>query len=143
MAVRRARSATRVKLALLASATLVTACVTPAEFEKVRVKVVKMERAQAATPAGQQRQRIADLATEIERLSKELRSMQGRIEVTEHHARTALQESRAARREASSGSAAVPSTDASAPQQTDGESSAAVAAYRSAYGAWRKNDYVS
>ena len=44
---RGALSAFRAVLVLLASA--VTACVTPAEFEKVRVKVVKMERTQAAT----------------------------------------------------------------------------------------------
>jgi len=134
------------RLVLLASATLASACVTPAEFEKVRVKVVKLERNQSATPAGQQRERMAELATEIERVSKQLRALQGRIEVTEHQARTALEESRAARRSAAGGAAAVPvpggGADAVVPQPAEGESAEEVAAYRAAYGAWRKNDYA-
>ena len=73
--------------------------------------------------------------------------MNGRIEVAEHQARTALRESRAARREAAGGTVPVPApgagTDAVVPQQPAGESSEEVAAYRAAYGAWRKNDYSS
>lgn len=138
------RRSRRVTLALLALATLSTACVTPAEFEKVRVKVVKLERNQAGTPAGQQRERIAELATEIDRLSKQLQSMQGRIEVAEHQARTALDQSRVARRDAAA--AAVPGSEkagAEVPEQPQGQTSEEVKAYRAAYAAWRKDDYVS
>ena len=147
MAVQRARSAVRVAFALLASATLVSACVTPAEFEKVRVKVVKLERDRSASPTGQQGERIADLATEIERLSRELRKMQGRIEVAEHQARSALKESRATRQDAASNAVAIPGpgaegTDPVVPKPPKGQTSAEVEAYRSAYAAWRKNDYV-
>lgn len=145
MAAKRTKSAVWAKLALLASAGLSSACVTPAEFEKVRVKVVKLERNGAASAAGQERERIAELATEIERLSRELRAIQGRMEVAELQAKTALQESRAARREAAKSGVAAPSpaADAKAPQPPAGESSAEVEAYRAAYAAWRTNDYMN
>ncbi len=147
MAGQRVRSAGWVMLVLMASATVLTACVTPAEFEKVRVKVVKLERKEAGSPAGQQRERIADLATEIERLFKALESMQGRLEVAEHQARTALDQSRAAR-QAAAGAAVgalalgAETTDGETTGEPKGQSSAEVKQYRAAYSAWRNNDFT-
>ena len=129
-------------LLLLLAASLATACVTPAEFEKVRVKVVKLDRAQAATPAGQQRQRMADLANEIERLSKQLESLHGRVEVTEHQARSALAEARAARVEAAKSKLVVPVEEPEVPEP-EGVGSDELEGYRAAYAAWRGSDYAS
>lgn len=120
-----------------------SACVTPAEFEKVRVKVVKMERAQTL-PAGSssERERVAELAAEIDRLAKTLAKLGGRLDVVEHQAKSALSEARSARSDAAKAivAAPIPGDQPELPAG-DGENAAEVGAYRAAYGAWRSGEY--
>ncbi len=118
-------------------------CVTPAEFEKVRIKVIKLERAEQTSGVLDERQRIADLAAEVERLEAEIGRLSGRVEVAEHLANEAVRESRAARTDVAT--AVVPIVDsdeeaALALEEGQQATPAEIAAYRTAYAARRQGD---
>ncbi len=127
-------------------------CVTPAEFEKLRVRVIRMERggdpgggSLASDAAGGDR--VASLRAEVDRLSRELEKLSGRLEVAEHHTQEALREARAARAQSAGGTGvpAPPSESAGSEPETPpagagGVGSAELAAYRSGYRAWSRGE---
>jgi tol-pal system protein YbgF len=129
-------------VAALAVLPLVAGCVTVAEFRKLERRVYGIERG-SAPEAGQETGRVADLGQQVEELRDELHRLQGRLEETEHEARRAVEEARAARADAARGGAAPPGTAAPAsdePPREDGSSAAELGAYREAYSAWRTGD---
>ena len=75
-----------------------TGCVTVAEFRKLEYEVNKMRRSGGAANGGV---RVADLAAEIDALRDSVAQLEGRLEVSEHQSRLALEEARAARLDAS------------------------------------------
>jgi TolA-binding protein len=123
-------------------------CVTVAEFRKLEYEVNKMRRAGVGAGEGT---RVADLAAEIDELRDAIAQLEGRLEVTEHQSRVAVEEARAARVDASQPGA--PATAEQLPGNTDpnaapGEAqgvppsaSVELGAYREAYNTWRVDDY--
>jgi hypothetical protein len=75
------------------------ACVTPAELRKVSNRVTDLERGRGGGGAGDPG-RVADLAAEVEALSRAIEALDGRLDETEHRVQQALDEARAARSEA-------------------------------------------
>ncbi len=140
---------------------LTSGCVTVAEFRKLERRVQDMQNG-SASPAGlSQRERVAELASQIDELERTIQQLEGRIEVAEHQAATAVDEARAARADAASAPAptpapaAPPSADATgavdaaqgggSPDRPDVPRavvppSAEVESYRAAYAAWRGGD---
>ncbi|MCH2169993.1 tol-pal system protein YbgF [Myxococcota bacterium] len=118
-------------------------CVTPAEFEKLRVKVVKLERGGTVKPGSPEaQQRLAELGADLERISKEIKQLSGRVEVAEHQAGVALKEAQTARTQvARLAVSGVEPAESEGPPPVEGEDSEEVARYRAAYEAWRKDDY--
>jgi tol-pal system protein YbgF len=126
----------------LATLPLVAGCVTVAEFRKLEKRVYGIERG-GAPGAGSDAGRVADLGQQVEELRDEVHRLQGRMEETEHQARTALDEARAARADAARGGGAPPGAagaEADEPPREDGSSAAELSAYREAYAAWRSGD---
>ena len=148
---------------------LTSGCVTVAEFRKLERRVQDMQGG-ALSPAGSsQRERTAQLASQIDELERTIQQLEGRIEVAEHQAATAVDEARAAREDAAASPAPTPapnpapapadepSADAAAtgpavavvadaspvepaPPPADEPLSAEVESYRAAYAAWRSDD---
>ena len=144
---RRSRGPLALALAGLVGA---SGCVTMADYEKLRVRVVKLERGQGGTGSPEDRSRFADLASEVERLGAGMQRLQGRVEVSEHEAKQALEEARSARAQSAAGAAtpgaAMPGAAGAAPAEAGepapepGSSADEVAAYRAAYAHWRSNE---
>jgi tol-pal system protein YbgF len=90
--------------------------------------------------------RLADVGAQLDELQQEVTRLEGRLEVAEHNVQAALEEARAARSAATAtGLAPTPAetaspTPPSEPAPGEGGSGAEVAAYRSAYAAWRTGD---
>lgn len=140
--------------ALLAALGSLAGCVTPAEFEKLRVRVIRMERGGSpgagslpADAAGGEH--VADLRAEVDRLSREVEKLSGRLEVAEHQTEEALREARAARAQAAGGGAPpAPPSEGQAQEPAGappggaaaGVGSEELAAYRSGYNAWSRGD---
>lgn len=142
-------------LALLTS----TGCATVAELRKVEARVIDMERGRPPG-GGQLREQVADYVADIDALREEMRTLEGRLEVTEKAAADALEDARRARLDlaqmkaqiqrgevpsGSSSDASQPGTPVAAAAVTDetaGEEnvSAEIQAYRTAHAAWRKED---
>jgi tol-pal system protein YbgF len=144
------RRARRISLALLvALLPLATGCVTVAEFRKLERKVTDMQRG----GGGAEGARIAELSARLDDLQTQIQQLEGRLEVSEHRVDEAMQEAKAARAEATASPANQPGTGV-APEERDGEAATSdgpdggaagaeageVAAYRSAYEAWRQAD---
>ena len=137
------RRATRRCALLLAVAFALasTGCVTVAEFRKLDRRVQSMQRGGHGVEAGE-RERLAEIASQLDALQQEVKGLKGRIEVAEHRANEAVREARSARMDAASAAvgggttAALPSEPASEPPP-GGVSSEEVAAYREAYASWR------
>jgi tol-pal system protein YbgF len=126
----------------LATVPLVAGCVTVAEFRKLEKRVYGIERG-GAPGAGNDAGRVADLGQQVEELRDELHRLQGRMEETEHQARTALDDARAARADAARDSGTppgAPGAEADEPPREDGSSASELTAYREAYAAWRSGD---
>jgi tol-pal system protein YbgF len=141
------RSAAGAALGLAAG---LVGCVTPAEFEKLRVRVIRMERGESGGPSlssGPGGEHVADLRTEVDRLSREVEKLAGRLEVAEHQTEEALREAKAARGQ-SAGVAVPPAPTEGAganasgnpPAAEQGVGSAELALYRSGYSAWSRGD---
>jgi tol-pal system protein YbgF len=123
-------------------------CVTVAEFRKLEYEVNKMRRSGGGGASGA---RMADLAAEIDALRDQMAQLEGRLEVTEHQSKVAVEEARAARLDASQSgtpAAAQQSPGDTAPYTAPGEAetappsaSAELQAYREAYNTWRTDDY--
>jgi tol-pal system protein YbgF len=135
---RRWRVASRLRaFAVIALASLLAgACVTPAEFRKVQNRVTDLERARGRG-GDAERGRVADLASELEALHRSIETLNGRVEVVEHRIQEALEEARAARRDANAipGGGAVPDGE-----EVPGEGSAKpeeLRDYRAAVAEWR------
>lgn len=122
----------------LAAWLALSGCVTPAEHEKLRRKVIDMERSGGS--AGGSRERLAELAAEVASLEQQNAELRGRVEVMEHRAEEALGEARAARQQLAElqarGTASTPPPPASEPAE-EGVSPEELDAYRRAYAAWR------
>ena len=126
------------------AASFATGCVTVAEFRKLEEKVVDMQNVRRAPES---RHDLADLSAEFDALTRELRALQGRVEVAEKTARDALSEARRARAElaaaggvntalpdvANRGEGGVGALDEGGPDE--------VRAYRSAYAFWRVDEH--
>ncbi len=129
-------------VAALATLPLVAGCVTVAEFRKLERRVNGIERG-SAPGGGEDVGRVADLGQQVEQLRDELHRLQGRLEETEHEARRAVEEARAARADAARGGGGPAGGAEPAPEQPPGEggsSAAELGAYREAYSAWRTGD---
>ena len=123
-------------------------CVTVAEFRKLEYEVNKMRRSGGGGAAGA---RVADLAAEVDELRDAIAQLEGRLEVTEHQSRVAVEEARAARLDASqpgAPAAAEGSAGGAGPYTAPGEvqepppsASVELRAYREAYNTWRTDDY--
>ncbi|MEN8181991.1 MAG: tol-pal system protein YbgF [Myxococcota bacterium] len=135
--------------ALLAMFSLLSGCVTVAEFRKLEHQVAKLQGARG--PGGHETQQVADLTLEIEELREELAQMEGRVDLAQHQAEEALTEARHARKAAVGGSpgAEPPSGAATPPEEgsdplagvsRENAPAAEIAAYREAYSAWRAGD---
>jgi len=134
-------------VAVLALALLVGAagCVTMAEHEKLRKKVIDLERGGVAK--GGSRERVAELGAELARLEQQDAELKGQVEVLQHKLEEALLEARTARAEtaklaaridAGGGEAAAATPEVSAGDQGVGPEE--LKAYRTAYAAWRADD---
>lgn len=131
-------------LGLVVVAGLVLGCVTPAEFRKVSNRVTDLERARSG---GGERGRVADLAAELEALHRSIEQLDGRLEVAEHRVQEAMEEARAARREANA-VASLPPVPSAAPDGGDVAAAAAeepqeVQDYRAAVAQWREGNAAS
>ena len=129
-------------LVALATLPLVAGCVTVAEFRKLEKRVNGIQQGGAAA-AGDDAGRVADLGQQVDALREELHRLQGRLEETEHEARRAVEEARAARADAArtgGAPAAPPATTSEEPPREEGSSAAELTAYREAYAAWRAGD---
>ena len=124
-------------------------CVTVAEHRKLERRLSSMQR---STGAGQARQQLADLTSEIDDLRTEIRELNGRLEESERMARDALDEARKARREAAAGGGGGASTSGEdRPQaagailraEEDAELSDELKAYQEGVSAWRSKDYTT
>jgi tol-pal system protein YbgF len=119
-------------------------CVTVAEFRKLEYEVNKMRRSGGGGASGA---RLADLAAEIDALRDQMAQLEGRLEVTEHQSKVAVEEARAARLDASqpgAPAAAQQSPSNTAPgeaQSAPPSASVELQAYREAYNTWRTDDY--
>jgi tol-pal system protein YbgF len=120
---------------------LLAGCVTPAEHEKLRRRVIDMERGGAA---GESRERVAELAAHVATLEQQNAELRGRLEVVEHRLEQALADSRAARAEVAKIAAGgdMPPVEAPTPETPaeEGVAPDELAAYRNAYGAWRADE---
>ena len=134
-------------------------CVTVAEFRKLEYEVNRLKAQDG--PAGD-RARVADLSAEMDGLRSQISQLEGRVEVSEHDTRRALEEAQTARREAASAPpgaapyspAAAPGAGTYDPGTVPGSGPAGPAAgagraareeldaYRSGYDAWRTDDVV-
>lgn len=120
-------------------------CVTVAEHRKLERRVIDMQRGSGDSTTGP-REYVADLQTRLDALEESLRRIEGRIEVTEHQAREALAEARAARGAAAGlpvpegDEPASPGDAATGGEPRDGASADEVAAYRAAYAEWRSGN---
>ena len=118
-------------------------CASIAEFRKLEYEVARLKSrglpASGDAPSGG---RVADLGAELEQVRTQLAELQGRVEVAEHQAASALQEAEAARRDAAGGGGAAPGP-ALPPDAPAGDASASeeLAGYRAAYDAWRADDH--
>ena len=140
----------QIALLVAALAPGVAGCVGVAEFRELEKRVTAMERADASGPdPGGSRPRVAALAAEQERLMGEIARLEGRIDVAEHQASEALEESRAAAAAAARDDAVWPEDTpesepeagpAATPPAANGEASTEIAAYREAYETSRGND---
>ena len=152
--------------ALLGCVLVTTGCVTVAEFRKLERDVIDMKRGGRAGGAAPPRERMAELATRLDALEREMEMLAGRVEVAEHRAGEALEEARSARQDAAMAPVGVPG----APGAPDGGGlaagmagaepgtgpsgaaaddpgsmtvSAEVAAYRAGYTEWRTGQWES
>ena len=139
----------------LATPALLSGCATVAEFRKLERQVADLQRGGGGSAGPAQRERVADIAAQLDSVEQALARLAGRVEVAEHRAEEALSEARSARAEAASGVPrdAQPPESPEGPQATrkpgaDGQpgareaggASEEVRAYRAAYGAWRDAD---
>lgn len=133
---------------LLAVGLAASGCATLAEHRKLEYEVNKLKRQAGSVGPGDTA--VADLRTELDALREQVARLEGRIQETEHRAEQALEEAQQARRAAAAPGAAAPGAppdEAAAPGEPPapgasgpGGSPAAseeLAAYRSAYEAWR------
>jgi tol-pal system protein YbgF len=130
---------------LLAACLVVPAigCVTVAEHRKLEKRLVALERGESASASGldDERGRLAELGSEVERLEGEVERLTGRVEVAEHQVQQALTEAKAARADAAAAASAVPAGSgpqdaAPAGEAVDGANSGELDAYRYARSAW-------
>lgn len=127
----------------MALSVLLSGCVTPADHEKLRRRVIDMERSGGAAGGG--RERLAEIASQMAQLEQQNAELRGRVEVVEHRAEEALGEARAARQQMAEMQARMTAgTAAPRPEPTEasepGVSPAELDAYRRAYAAWRDDD---
>jgi tol-pal system protein YbgF len=114
---------------------LLAGCVSVAEFRKLEYEVNKLKTRGGPSGGGG---RVADVAADIDAMREQIAALEGRVEVAEHQATAALEEAQAARRDAATAPAA-----GAAPAPASGDAPAAseeLAAYRTAYEAWRAGE---
>ena len=92
------RVARAVAVLLVALLTSSFGCATVAELRKVEARVIDMERGRPAGSGGL-REQVADYVADIDSLREEIRTLEGRLEVTEKAAADALADARKARTE--------------------------------------------
>lgn len=124
-------------LGVLVAAGLASSCATIAEQRKLEDELSRIQ--QQSRASGGVRSQHAELAAQVDALQGELQRLRGRVEVVEHQANSAVDEARAARAEAYSGSKS--SESAMAPVSGELKITSELAEYRRAYGAWRGEDH--
>ncbi|MEE8581154.1 MAG: tol-pal system protein YbgF [Myxococcota bacterium] len=135
----------RVRRALIMAiaASFATGCVTVAEFRKLERQVIDVQRGRNTGETGHG---LADLAAEMDALAREIRQLQGRVEVVEKTARDALAEARRLRQELAglAAESALPNV-AKAGGKSGAEpwevGSEELRAYRAAYASWRVDEH--
>ena len=87
----------------LVTPALISGCATHADFMKLKRRVRALEDPEAGgTGAPGQRERLADIAAQLQSAEQALARLEGRVEVVEHRAEEALAEAQTARAEAAS-----------------------------------------
>lgn len=134
------RSRLAVAALLLAGAPGLSGCVGLAEFRKLQYEVRQMRAGTGSSG------RIADVSAELDALREQIAQLEGRMEVSEHQSKQALEEAKAARLAAAQGVSAAAPPGASADDPTaglppGGSASEEVRSYRAAYDAWRANQH--
>jgi tol-pal system protein YbgF len=112
------------------------ACATPAELRKLQNRVTSLERSGSAGTGGG---RVADLGAQVTELQQSVDALAGRVEVMERQVQVAIEDSRAARREANLPSEPVPGAEGGAVNPGEPVSQE-VQSYRDAYAKWRDGD---
>jgi tol-pal system protein YbgF len=134
---RRVRRALTARAAGLLMLPLLVSCVSVAEFRKLEYEVNKLKTRGGPT-GGPTGERVADVAADLEAMRERIAALEGRIEVTEHQATSALEEAQAARRDAaSSGAPARTETPPGGAEQQESAPSEELGAYKAAYDAWQ------
>ncbi len=87
---------------------LLAGCVSTAEFRRLERDVQTIQKKD--TKSG--REQVASVSTQIDDLSDQIKKLQGRIEVVENQTQKALQEARAARKEAGARPSGMPAGEA-------------------------------
>ena len=93
-------------------------CVTVAEHRKLERRVIDLQRGQGG---GLPRERLADLAVEIDQVTARLRELNGKLEEVDRIAEEALREAQKARREASGAALAFAGETESATSRATGD----------------------
>ncbi len=122
---------------ILVVAGFISSCATIAEQRKLENEISRMVQQNRAS--GGVRSQHAELAAKVDALQAEVRRLQGRLEVAEHQASSAVDEARAARAESYASNGTTATTIAST--TSDKEVTTELAEYRRAYGAWRGEDH--
>jgi tol-pal system protein YbgF len=127
-----------VALLLLLALPGLSGCVSLAEFRKLQYEVRQMRA--GAGPTG----RIADVSAELDALREDMARIEGRLEVSEHQAKQALEEAKAARLASAQRGAAPGGAlggDPTAGLPPEASASEEVRGYRAAYDAWRADQH--
>jgi len=118
-------------------------CATPAEMRKLQSRVSALEHGSGAK-TGTGRDRVAELGSEVEELRHTVDGLNGRLEEMDRQVKQALDEAKAARKEANGGGGGTPTAaapDAAAPgAPAPSGDSQEVQAYRAAHTKWREGD---
>ena len=132
-------------LAIVLTVVALAGCVSKGDFLRLQERVARMDAAEQDSP--DPFARIARLSADVEALRQEVRDLQGELELARKEAADALEEVRRTRSVIAEGAAAAASEASAAEEEAEGALATEtgldreLAAYQTALGAWREDDY--